>query len=180
MKKTKLQNILIIIIVGCLIFAFGIIVLIISNRNDTDTKNTLKDEMTELVKRDYMVTNIIYGTPIVNDNIIMTFDEIEYKAIDYKEFKNLSYLYDIIDNTYAGVMNTYYADDVNKYNSYMEIDDNIYVAVNTKCDIGEFDDDIKVSTLNNEIIVKSNNLEVKAIKDKGQYKLEGSFYRCSD
>ena len=111
----------------------------------------------------------------------MFFDNIEYKAIGYKEFKSLTYVYTIIDDTYTGVMNTYFLKDVDKYNKYMAISDIIYVNINSKCDVGKFDNNISTYyDKNNNKIIKSNKREAKVVKVNGKYKLEGSLYNCID
>lgn len=177
MKKKKL--ILYLIVLGIVIAVIGTIITITGNDNK-NKKPRVEKEIVDLVKSDYKASNIIYGTPETEEKY-MFFDNVEYKGIGYKEFKKVSYIYTIIDDTYTDVMNTYFLQDINKYNKYMSIDDIVYVNINSKCDVGKFDNNISTYLdKNNNKIVKSNKREAKVIKIDGKYKLEGSLYNCID
>ncbi len=152
----------------------------ITGSNSKNKKPRVEKEIVDLVKSDYKASNIIYGTPETEEKY-MLFDNVEYKVIGYKEFKSLTYVYTIIDDTYTGVMNTYFLKDVDKYNKYMAISDIIYVNINSKCDVGKFDNNISTYyDKNNNKIIKSNKREAKVVKVNGKYKLEGSLYNCID
>lgn len=178
MKKKK--TIMSLISLGIIIVIIGTVVAITGNNknNKNDKKPSIEKEIVELVKNDYKTSNIIYGIPETEEKY-MFFDNIEYKGIGYKEFKKVSYIYTIIDDTYTGVMNTYFLQDINKYNKYMSIDDIVYVNINSKCDVGKFDNNISTYIdKDNNKIVKSNEREAKVVKIDGKYKLEGSLYNC--
>ena len=67
-------------------------------------------------------------------------------------------------------MNTYFLKDVDKYNKYMSISDIIYVNINSKCDVGKFDNNISTYyDKNNNKIIKSNKREAKVVKVNGKY-----------
>lgn len=177
MKKKKL--IISLIVLGVIIVISGTIIAIIGNDNK-NKKPRVEKEIVDLVKSDYKASNIIYGTPETEEKY-MFFDDVEYKGIGYKEFKKVSYIYTIIDDTYTGVMKTYFTQDINKYNKYMSIDDIVYVNINSKCDVGKFDNNISTYfDKNNNKIVKNNKREAKLIRVDGKYKLEESLYNCID
>ena len=177
MKKKKIFMTL--IALGIIIVVIGTIIAI-TGSNSKNKKPRVEKEIVDLVKSDYKASNIIYGTPETEEKY-MFFDNVEYKVIGYKEFKSLTYVYTIIDDTYTGVMNTYFLKDVDKYNKYMAISDIIYVNINSKCDVGKFDNNISTYyDKNNNKIIKSNKREAKVVKVNGKYKLEGSLYNCID
>ncbi len=169
--------ILVMEIIGVILIITGII-LACSGKLKINVSNTMDKEILKLVKNDYIISNILYGTPKTVEDYFFI-EDVQYKKIDYDDYKTLNYPYSIIDNTYTGVTHTYFNDDVNKYNKYMLIDDIVYVNINSKCDIGKFDKNISTYfDKNNNIIIKSNGRETKAEKINGKYKLDGSLYNC--
>ncbi len=175
MKKKVL--ILVLEIIGIFLVAAGII-LICTGKFNFEVSNTVDDEIIKLVKNDYKASNILYGTPKTKEAYFID-DEVQYIGIDYDDYKSLNYPYSLIDNTYTGLTHTYFEEDVNKYNQYIEYNGDIYVSVNSKCDVSKYDKNISTYIdKDNNTMVKSNGREAKVVKEKGKYKLDGSLYNC--
>lgn len=177
MNKMKLGKLF--SIIGIIVVIIGISLLIINITSKSDTKNNdIDKEIMKLVKNDYEISTIIYGIPDTKDDTFKL-EGIEYKAVNNDKFKEVSYTSSLVRNTYTGVTYSYYLEDINKYNKYMSIDDIIYVNINSKCDVGKFDNNISTYyDKNNNKIVKNNKREAKVIKIDGKYRLDGSLYKC--
>lgn len=177
MKKKIL--ILVLEIIGFLLVAAGIII-VCTGKFNIGVSNEVDEKIIKLVENDYKVSNILYGTPKTKEAYFNT-DDVQYIGIDYDDYKSLNYPYSLIDETYTGLTHTYFEEDVNKYNQYVEYDGIIYVKINSKCDISKYDTNISTYIdKDNNTIVKNNGREAKVVKEKGKYKLNGSLYNCID
>lgn len=180
MKKKKLLTI-ILVVLGILLLTAGVILIYLSRTNTTDvSKNDNKSSKVEnLLKNDYIISNLIYGTPNAKDVPNITIDNVTYKLIDDKNISGIESLQKFINSTYTDDLFTNSIVDLNKYNKYVEAENKLYVNINSKCNIDKFDDKVSiVSEADDTVTVKTNNRTVTISKDGDIYKLKKSAYNC--
>ena len=179
LKKIKIWE-LVLLIIGMIIIML-IILSIFNTSNNTKNDNKQSNKLIKiknLIKKDYDVSNYMYGSPSVNDECV-AFDGVTYYCLENSSLTNLSYYQKLINGTYIDDLLTTSLININKYNKYVEMEKKLYVSINSKCNIDKFDDKITiVSETDDEITVKTNNREIVISKDGNIYKLKDSAYNC--
>ncbi len=183
LKKLKDIKIwlLVLAIIGIIAIVLG--VLLNSNTASDNSKddNKQSDELIKiksLIKKDYDISNYMYGNPSVSEDSI-TFDGVTYYRLENSSLKDLSSYQKLINDIYTDNLLTTSLVNISMYNKYVEAEDNLYVNINSKCNIGKFDDKITiVDETDSEITVKTNNREIAISKDGNVYKLKDSAYNC--
>ena len=177
MKKIKLPLIILFVSLVIIVLTFGLASL--TENNKLDSKNDkLLTSITELVKKDYLATNLILGKP-TTDEASVVIDGTKYDIVIDKNLSGIADLQNIIFNTYTDDALESYLLELDKYNKYVEVENTLYVNVNSLCTVSNFDENIKIIKKNdNEIVIKNNNKEIKVVKKDGKYKLQESAYNC--
>ena len=179
LKKIKIWE-LVLLIIGMIIIML-IILSIFNTSNNTKNDNKQSNKLIKiknLIKKDYDVSNYMYGSPSVNDESV-AFDGVTFYCLENSSLTNLSSYQKLINGTYIDDLLTTSLININKYNKYVEMEKKLYVSINSKCNIDKFDDKITiVSETDDEITVKTNNREIVISKDGNIYKLKDSAYNC--
>ena len=124
MKKKK-TFVTILLLLGILLLISGIILIYLSgSKTDVSKSDNMSTKIKSLLKNDYIVSNLIYGTPKVKDIPNVTIDNVEYKLVDDDNITGIESLHKIINNTYSDDLFTDSIVDFNKYNKYVEVDTN--------------------------------------------------------
>lgn len=181
LKKMKVYR-KILIAIGLLIIVISLIVMPIfsGNSSNSDNNDSSTNKLLKLLENDYLISKALYDD-IEKDEASVMVDNVTYNIVIEKKLTSLSDLQNIIDNTYdADFISTIY-NDLDQYNKYLEVDNNLYVNINSTCKVKVFDKKITItSNGTNEISAKNNGKEFKAIKDdKGNFKLGSSVYKCN-
>ena len=178
--KNKKIFVTILLLLGILLLISGIILIYLSGaKTDVSKSDNMSTKIKSLLKNDYIVSNLIYGTPKVKNIPNVTIDNFEYKLVDDDNITGIESLHKIINNTYSDDLFTDSIVDFNKYNKYVEVENKLYVNINSKCSIDKFDDKVSIVNETDDIItVKNNNRQVTISKDGGIYKLKKSAYIC--
>ena len=179
LKKIKPWQI--IIFTGLLLIVIGgLLIPVFSNGLHTSNNDNISDDkLLKLLENDYLVSKALYGG-VSTDESSITVDDLKYDIVTDKKLTSLSDLQNIINETYdSDFVGSIYAD-IDKYNKYIEIDDNLYVNINSICKVNEFDNKIViVESGTNEITVENNGKKVIVKKDNsGNFKLTGIVYKC--
>ena len=183
LKKLKDIKIwlLVLAIIGIIAIVLGVLLNSNTASNNSKDDNKQSDELIKiksLIKKDYDISNYMYGIPSVNDESV-AFDGVTYYCLENSSLTNLSSYQKLIDGTYIDDLLTTSLININKYNKYVEVEKKLYVNINSKCNIDKFDDKITiVSETDDEITVKTNNREIVISKDGNIYKLKDSAYNC--
>ena len=179
-KKFKIW-ILILVIIGIITIVLGVLFNSNTASNNSKDDNKQSDELIKiksLIKKDYDISNYMYGSPSVSEESI-TFDGVTYYRLENSSLKDLRSYQKLINDIYTDNLLTTSLINISKYNKYVEAEDNLYVNINSKCNIDKFDDKITiVDETDDEITVKTNNREIAISKDGNIYKLKDSAYNC--
>lgn len=182
LKKMKVYQ-KILIAIGLLIIVISLIVMTIFSDNSSNSNNNDDSSINKLLKlleNDYLISKALYDD-IEKDEASVMVDNVTYNIVIEKKLTSLSDLQNIIDNTYGADFISNIYNDLDQYNKYLEVDNNLYVNINSTCKVKDFDKKITItSNGTNEISAKNNGKEFKAIKDdKGNFKLDSSVYKCN-
>lgn len=182
MKKRKLFFIILsilgtLLIISSIIYSF----VLSSNKNDSKQKSKSSSKILNLLKNDYMISNLIYGNPEVQDVPSVSIENVKYKFLVSDDVVSVETLQTLINNTYTGDLFSDTMVNLNSYNKYVEIENKLYVNVNSKCDIKKFTDKYSiVSETEDRIIIDTNNKAITIDKIDGNYKLKESAYLCDN
>ena len=179
LKKIKIWE-LVLLIIGIIIIML-IILSIFNTSNNTKNDNKQSNKLIKiknLIKKDYDISNYMYGNPSVSEDSI-TFDGVTYYRLENSSLKDLSSYQKLINGTYIDDLLTTSLININKYNKYVEMEKKLYVNINSKCNIDKFDDKITIiNETDDEVTVKTNNREIAINKGGNIYKLKDSAYNC--
>lgn len=177
MKKKSLLIAILIGVMGIIILIIAFTFLIKDNNKRTHTTNKVElSSVTKLLKKDYLTTNAVFGNPTTADNDV-TINSIKYDMVT--DISSISDLQKLIKSTYTGDILSTYLLELDKYNKYVEVENKLYVNINSKCSIDKFDDKVSIVNETDDIItVKNNNRQVTISKDGSIYKLKKSAYIC--
>ncbi len=176
MKRFKKILVLVIVIISIVALTLSFASLMKGN----GSKTKLLDEVKSVLKNDYLAANIVFGKP-TTDEANVKIGTTKYDIVIDEGLSGIADLENLITNTYTGDALDTYLLDLDKYNQYIEVQDNLYVNVNSLCDVSDFDDKVTIiKSSSKEITIKNNNKEVKLIKDNNKYKLQKSVYLCKE
>lgn len=185
LKKLKNTKILILVLafIGLFVIMVGVLLSFKTAGSNSNDNNNQSDELIKikrLIKKDYDISNYMYGNPSVSEDSI-TFDGVTYYRLKNSTLANLSSYQKLINETYTDNLLATSLFNMNKYNKYVEVEKNLYVNINSKCNIDKFDDKITiVDVVNNEVTIKTNNREITISKDGNAYRLKDSAYNCKE
>lgn len=175
MKKYKLPIIISLIVIVIIVFTY----IIALKNNDIKTKNDeLLASINKLLKNDYLISNAVVGSSFIDEaNVVI--DNTKYNIVINKNLTTIADLQNLIFDTYTGNALDEYLLNIDKYNKYVEIENDLYVNVNSLCTVSNFDKNIEIiKDTSNQIVVKNNNKEIIISKKDGKYKLKDSAYQC--
>lgn len=179
LKKIKLWQIL--IFIGLFITIVGVVLSFTfsNNSNTTTKKDTSNSEIMNLLKNDYIISLALYGNISVEQAKI-SINNLEYYAVSEKKINSLQNLQSLIVKTYDNTYVNKIYDDLDKYNKYIEFDNNLYVNINSVCEVSIFDEKIIINKNSADEISGENNGKNFVAKrdDSGSFKLANSVYRC--
>ncbi len=182
MKKKKLF-LSILFVLGTLLIFSGIILVFISNsnKNESGQENKSSSKILKLLKNDYMISNLIYGNPKVQDVPSVSIENIRYKFLVSDDVVSIESLQRLINSTYTGDLYSNTMSNLNSYNKYVEIENKLYVNVNSKCNIKNYTDKYSiVSETEDRIIIDTNDKAITIDKNGDDYKLKESAYLCDN
>ena len=130
-KKVKSVIAILIIFIGFVFFTVGIVFSMKNKTNNTTDKKMLT-EITQLLKNDYLITIAVFGK-VKTDEANVVIDNIRYDIVIQKELSSIKDLQSLIYNTYIDDTLELYLLELDKYNKYVEIENNLYVNVNSLC-----------------------------------------------
>mgnify|MGYP004713745285 FL=1 len=130
-KKVKSVIAILIIFIGFVFFTVGIVFSMKNKTNNTTDKKMLT-EITQLLKNDYLITIAVFGK-VKTDEANVVIDNIRYDIVIQKELSSIKDLHSLIYNTYIDDTLELYLLELDKYNKYVEIENNLYVNVNSLC-----------------------------------------------
>lgn len=181
MKKLKKINIieLMLLVIGVLIIVLSIFLIFNAGNNVKNNKHDNKiNVIKSLLKNDYDISNYMYGNPSVSEESV-TFYDITYYHLNESSITSIGSYQKLINETYIDNLLTTAFSDMDKYNKYVEVENKLYVNINSKCSIDKFDDKVSIVNETDDIItVKNNNRQVTISKDGSIYKLKKSAYIC--
>ena len=97
--KNKKIFVTILLLLGILLLIPGIILIYLSGaKTDVSKSDNMSTKIKSLLKNDYIVSNLIYGTPKVKDIPNVTIDNVEYKLVDDDNITGIESLHKIINN----------------------------------------------------------------------------------
>ena len=117
-KKSLLITILIsVMVIIILIIAFTFLIKDNNKRTNTTNKVVLSS-VTKLLKKDYLMTNAVFGNPTTADNDV-TIDSIKYDMVT--DISSISDLQKLIKSTYTGDILSTYLLELDKYNKFVGV-----------------------------------------------------------
>lgn len=102
------------------------------NKTNNTTDKKMLTEITQLLKNDYLITIAVFGK-VKTDEANVVIDNIRYDIVIQKELSSIKDLQSLIYNTYIDDTLELYLLELDKYNKYVEIENNLYVNVNSLC-----------------------------------------------
>lgn len=181
MKKLKKSRIIefMLFVIGIFMIVLSIVLIFNAYNNTNNNKHDYKlNIIKSLLKNDYDISNYMYGNPSVSEESV-TFYDITYYHLNKSAITSIDSFQKLINETYIDNLLTSTFSDMDKYNKYVEVENKLYVNINSKCSIDKFDDKVSIVNETDDIItVKNNNRQVTISKDGGIYKLKKSAYIC--
>lgn len=179
--KNKRTVAIFLMLIGIFIIVLGIIFIFTlnNNKNKNNDNSITLGKVKILLENDYIISQAIYGIPTTKDIPNVTIDNVAYNLVDDNNITTIESLQKLINRTYADDLLENSMVDLNKYNTYVEIEKKLYVNINSKCSIDKLDNKITLGNeTDDEITVNVNNKNITVIKDANIYKLKDSAYQC--
>lgn len=169
MKKNK-YKIGLIVTLSFIIVAFIILFSIFKKektKNNIDGNyNEYKTIISELLKEDNTLKKLFYSKIDVSENYL-TIDNSTYYLIDKKYgYTEIKQIYQKLSHIYSYDYRKNVLTDLNDYNSFMMLDDKLYINFKAKCNIPEFSEDL-LKIVN----VDTENDIIKYSYDEGNYEV---------
>lgn len=178
LKKLKLWQI--ILGIGLLTIVLGAVLIPIFSKDESNNIDKVDKRIVKLLENDYLVSKALYDEISV-DEANASISGVIYYYVKDEKLSSISDLQNMISSTYDNSFIYTVYQDVDKYNKYVEVDNELYVNINNVCKVKDFDKNVTIiKNGTNEITGKSNGKEFTAIKDdSGNFKLTSSVYKCN-
>lgn len=187
MKEKKDKTIIILIIAVAVIILVSIVLFFTlrkkgSNKPSDDGFSEYKAKVVELLKADNTLKKMFYSKIDASEKPI-TVDNSTYYLVDEKyEYTTIKQIYEKLSEIYSYNYKKEILTDLNNYNSFMMLNDKLYINFKTKCNIPDFSEELlKINSVdvdNKKIKYSYNNKEYEIMFIKEFYAIDSSPFEC--
>ena len=187
MKEKKDKTIVILIVAVVLIIVVATALFFIFKRKESNKPLNnnypeYKEKVSELLKEDSTLKKLFYSKIDASENPI-TVDNATYYLIDEKYgYTTIKQIYEKISDLYSYNYRKNTLTDLNDYNSFMMLEDKLYINFKTKCNISDFSEkSLTINSVNTEegvIKYSYNNKEYEIIFRENTYLIDSSPFEC--
>lgn len=181
---SKKENTIFGIIMAVILLVVIVILFVIFNQDKNISKpktfneKETKEEILLVLKKDYEFLNLVYGKPEVLDSFI-TDNGLNYYCYSNKEIKNTNDIYSMAKEIYITRKLKITQGYINNYNKFLGFGKNLYININPKCEMQEFDKNIKIFKHDSKkVLIDTGDKQFYVYYQDGKYKLEYSPYEC--
>lgn len=187
MKEKKDKTIIILIVAVVLIITVSTILFFVFKRKETNKPANnnypeYREKVSELLKEDNNLKKLFYSKVDASENPV-TVDNSTYYLIDEKYgYNTIKQIYEKLSYIYSYNYRKNTLTDLNNYNSFMMLDDKLYINFKTKCNIPDFSEKLlninSVDTENGIVKYSYNNKEYEVVFLKDVYLIDSSPFEC--
>ena len=184
-KKDKTTIILIIAVILIIVVATTLFFILKGKKANKPSNNNYpeyKEKVSGLLKEDNIIKKLFYSKIEASENPV-TVDNSTYYLINEKYgYTTIQQIYGKLSYIYSYNYRKNTLTDLNDYNSFMMLEDRLYINFKTKCNIPDFSEDLlnidSVDEKNGIIKYTYNNKEYEVIFLKDVYLIDSTPFEC--